>query len=331
MAGEAIGAVAGTVAGGIYDQLTMSQQDKRTKKFMDIQHKNNQEMMQQQFMNQTGLNKQGHELQYEMWLKTNYPEQVKQMKAAGLNPALMYGMKGGGGATTGSQGGGSAAGGNAGLGMAASSKGADMQAGLIAAQTEMMKANARDKNADADIKEGGGSDKMAAEIENLLAQAGKNGEEMKRLELENKMTKEVWNSRVSKEINDAVLSANQAKLAESQTSLNEEQTKYISKNFEVIAGRLNNEIIQTGILKLNAESKKIEADAKRVDSLTKKIELEVRKEITQMNIDQSEREAWIKFGSKLIGDLLGLGASIYGANTRLAGDAMKAAGDAVPL
>jgi superfamily I DNA and/or RNA helicase len=48
-----------------------------------------------------------------MWKKTNMPAQVKMMEEAGLNPALMYGMSGGGGTTAGSQGGGSASGGSA--------------------------------------------------------------------------------------------------------------------------------------------------------------------------------------------------------------------------
>ena len=37
--------------------------------------------------------------QLEMWKATNYPAQVEQMKLAGLNPALAYGMGGGGGVT----------------------------------------------------------------------------------------------------------------------------------------------------------------------------------------------------------------------------------------
>lgn len=37
--------------------------------------------------------------QLELWKATNYPAQMEQLKTAGLNPALMYGM-GGGGATT---------------------------------------------------------------------------------------------------------------------------------------------------------------------------------------------------------------------------------------
>ena len=38
--------------------------------------------------------------QLEMWKATNYPAQVEQMKLAGLNPALAYGMGGGGGVTS---------------------------------------------------------------------------------------------------------------------------------------------------------------------------------------------------------------------------------------
>ena len=37
----------------------------------------------------------------DMWNKTNYGAQMKHLQAAGLNPGLIYGMKGGGGVTTG--------------------------------------------------------------------------------------------------------------------------------------------------------------------------------------------------------------------------------------
>lgn len=126
--------------GMAYDQLTMGQQNNQQEEFMGIQHQNNLELMQQQFQNQTGLNVQGHQLQYQMWLKTNYPGQVEQLKKAGLNPALLYGKGGGSGATTGSQGGGSAAGGSAGLGMAAKAPGFE----LYGAQADLMKAQAED-------------------------------------------------------------------------------------------------------------------------------------------------------------------------------------------
>ena len=41
--------------------------------------------------------KYNHDLQYEMWNKTSPAEQLKRIKEAGLNPALMYSTGGGGG------------------------------------------------------------------------------------------------------------------------------------------------------------------------------------------------------------------------------------------
>jgi hypothetical protein len=73
----------------------------------------NKKLMGFQRNHQMQLNRQGADIQYDMWRKTNMPAQVKMMEDAGLNPALMYGMGGAGGSTTGSQGGGSASGGNA--------------------------------------------------------------------------------------------------------------------------------------------------------------------------------------------------------------------------
>ena len=42
------------------------------------------------------------ERQKEMWKATSFPAQIEQIKIAGLNPALVYGMGGSGGATVGS-------------------------------------------------------------------------------------------------------------------------------------------------------------------------------------------------------------------------------------
>mgnify|MGYP001328853928 CR=1 FL=1 len=72
------------------------------------QFRQEKQLMHQQYSNQLGLNRQGHDLQFDMWNKTNYGAQVQHMIDAGLNPALMYGSAGQGG-QTGSQTGGSAA------------------------------------------------------------------------------------------------------------------------------------------------------------------------------------------------------------------------------
>ena len=69
----------------------------------------------QQYALQAG--KQSHQYNQEMWDYTNYKNQVKHLEAAGLNPALLYGQGGGGGAT--------AAGGNAIAGSGQSAGGAN--------------------------------------------------------------------------------------------------------------------------------------------------------------------------------------------------------------
>jgi hypothetical protein len=98
----------------------------RQKKLMGFQHDY-----------QRMLNQQGHDLQMDMWNKTNYKAQVEHMKKAGLNPGLMYGQAGQGG-TTGSQGGGSAAGGSA-----AGERVMDLQNALLGAQIEKLGAETR--------------------------------------------------------------------------------------------------------------------------------------------------------------------------------------------
>tara|TARA_Y100000588_G_scaffold147771_1_gene161664 strand:- start:865 stop:1773 length:909 start_codon:yes stop_codon:yes gene_type:complete len=77
------------------------------------QHRRQRELMNLQHMNQMALNRQGHQLQFDMWKKTSYPAQLAMMKKAGLSPGLMYGGGPGQGGTTGSQTGGSASGGQA--------------------------------------------------------------------------------------------------------------------------------------------------------------------------------------------------------------------------
>tara|TARA_B110000977_G_scaffold197660_1_gene280761 strand:+ start:168 stop:929 length:762 start_codon:yes stop_codon:yes gene_type:complete len=86
---------------------------------------------------QRGLNQQGHDLQMDMWNKTNYGAQIEHMKNAGLNPALMYGMSGGGGSTTGSQGGGSQS-----MGGVEQQKNMGIEGAMAMAQMELMKAQA---------------------------------------------------------------------------------------------------------------------------------------------------------------------------------------------
>ena len=104
--------------------------------------------------------KQQNDAAYEMWEKTNYSAQKEQMKKAGLNPALMYGMSGGGGVTTGPSNAtaeGQAGNTNIGMGIQA------------VAQLELLKAQKENIEADTEAKKVG-AQKTATEIPGVLTE-----------------------------------------------------------------------------------------------------------------------------------------------------------------
>ena len=83
-----------SLKGNIFGLNNSSEQMSNQKYLMGLQHKYNEE---------SATYAQGRA--YDMWLKTNYPAQVEQMKKANLSPGLMYGQAGaGGGTVSGAQG-----------------------------------------------------------------------------------------------------------------------------------------------------------------------------------------------------------------------------------
>ena len=88
--GIGMGLISGAI-GAISRHEAERKQFQNEKELMGLQHAYNKD---------AAAYTQG--LQKEMWDYTNYENQVKHMKAAGLNPALLYGMSGGGGSTAGS-------------------------------------------------------------------------------------------------------------------------------------------------------------------------------------------------------------------------------------
>jgi hypothetical protein len=151
-----VGSAAIGAAGGL---LGMIGQGNRAKKA----HNRNKELMGMQLRNQQALNRQGQELQMKTWRDTGYSAQMEMMKEAGLNPALMYGMSGGGGQTTGSQGGGSASGNSShapmDIGASVQASLAAAQVGKIVAETDLLKKKGKETDSnivlnekDADIK-----------------------------------------------------------------------------------------------------------------------------------------------------------------------------------
>ena len=171
-------------------------------------YRNEQNLANQQYGNQRMLNKQGHDLQMDMWNKTNYGAQVQHMKDAGLNPALMYGSAGQGG-TTGSQGGGSAS-----KGSSQMNKGIDPNAMLIGAQIENIKKDTQKKEVERQNLAGetpeskGRIDKLIAEKLGLEASKVKTIQEttnLKTLDQWNKVKKGLDELKESKQVTGSQL------------------------------------------------------------------------------------------------------------------------------
>lgn len=145
------GAIAGA-AGTVLGMATQKSQDKRQvkqqQKLTDIQEASNRKLMNESY----GLQRDMYDHTY----SKNTPEaQMKNLKEAGLNPALMYGIGGQSGATAGG-GGASVSGGSA---ADAASTGNEitnkaqlgLQAGMMEAQIKVLESQAKKNEADAEL------------------------------------------------------------------------------------------------------------------------------------------------------------------------------------
>lgn len=131
VADSAIGAGMGLLLANYNDKRQLKQQGK----LQELQMRGSKEMMDYQ-----------QAQSYDMWQKTNYKAQMEQLKKAGLNPALMYGMGGGGGGTM-SSGNAQVSGGNAaaGGGEVQAMMGLQLQNKMMQAQIENIKADTTQK------------------------------------------------------------------------------------------------------------------------------------------------------------------------------------------
>lgn len=260
-----------------------------------------------------------YDKQFEMWQKTNYPEQVNQLKLAGLNPALMYGMSGGGGTTTGAgaTGVGSAnapIGGNEILGMQL----LNSQRSLIEAQTQKTKAEA-EKIAGVDTAEAekriesltqGIENQKAverlnqiqgniAEIEEMIKEEGYESilstikytariseKQLEALELNNEITRETKENKIAIVEGELIGLNVTNELKKSQIKLTEEQTK------QTIAS------VSQGWKKLTIEER---------NSLTNLANSQIAQENANTNLmDFAERARNNQFGNKIAQEALDL-------------------------
>lgn len=219
MIGQGAGIV-GTAAGilGIGEKRQDRRQIEQQERLQELQIKGNKEMSEFE-KNQ----------QLDMWNKTNYGAQVDHIKEAGLNPAMLYGMGGAGGATTGGgpgQGitGGHAATGVQGQGMAIETAMAAAQLGLMQAQTQKTKAEA-EKISGTDTTESQtrttnitqGTENLKAQNEILKVQVNKELAELGIVANEGYISANTKEARIKQIVEGAIGEALRNELTEAQT------------------------------------------------------------------------------------------------------------------
>lgn len=129
-------------------------------KLMEIQNRYNEQMA-----------KNNQQRNKDLWDYTNYENQKKHMKAAGLNPALMYGMGGGGGVSAnGAQGQGVTQPTDRSVEMGLKQQGLGLQLASIASQVDLNKSQTEKNEAEAEKIRGVDTRVQEATIDNLIAQ-----------------------------------------------------------------------------------------------------------------------------------------------------------------
>lgn len=129
-------------------------------RLMDIQNRYNEQMA-----------KNNQQRNKDLWDYTNYENQKQHIKNAGLNPALMYGMGGGGGVSaSGAQGQGVTQPTDRSVEMGLKQQGLGLQLASIASQIDLNKSQAEKNKAEAEKISGVDTKLQKATIDNLIAQ-----------------------------------------------------------------------------------------------------------------------------------------------------------------
>jgi hypothetical protein len=286
------------------------------------QHRDTKELMGMQFRNQAGLNRQGHDLQMDMWNKTNYGAQVKHMEDAGLNPALMYGSAGQGG-TTGSQGGG-----NASMGQAQQMKAMDMQNLMMGAQMEALKAKANLDNAQANKIGGVDTDLAKQSIKNMIAEAKTEGERAELVKLQGifqnitnmreddrilkniqyvgqqtrnlkqqyNLTEDQYEGLVNEAIGNGLKALNGADLIKAQTKLTNSEEQALWEKLDIMYDELM-------LKQFDTEAKIKSADASMIRA-------KVEETMEPLKLDFQKKKMWVDNGTKLISNLIGIAGNL---------------------
>lgn len=194
--------------------------------------------------------------QMDMWNATNYEAQVAHLKAAGLNPGLLYGKGGGGAATTGTAGATSVAGAQAPAGgQEAIGMGMQLQqAALMNAQKEVLESQAKLNNVTADKAAGVDTEltktqtaSLTQGIENQKAQERLTNIQSNIQEIEQDIKSQTKTATVSNIVSNADIAFNQLNILKNDSLISDNTW---SQKIDIVAAEyakliLNNELTKS--------------------------------------------------------------------------------------
>lgn len=225
--------------------------------------------------------------QLDIWNKTNYGAQVKHMKEAGLNPALMYGMGGQGGATTGGGSGAMPTGGMAESGSQQTQSMMDMA--MMAAQTKVLESQARKNEVEATKIEGVDTKNVETQTTDLLQgiENKKVQNELMKLEkewqtLENSLKESTIDTNIEKLIYETGLAKEALQQAQNETYISTE-----TRNEKI--RQINNRGVQI-ILENAAIKQGIQLDQARIKEIANNINVRLEELVISREGQQTSRE-----------------------------------------
>lgn len=251
-------------------------------------HRRNIDAQRDQMMLQQQLNKDmtdyNTDKQMDMWNKTGYGAQMKQMKDAGLNPALMYGKGGAGGSTAIAAASGSA--GNAPQIQPIDASKTTM--GLM--QLANMEAQKENIIADTNLKDVQANKLKGADTENL--QEGTKGKVLENQYLTNSMSDRI--TKAYAEGQKGVAEANKAGV-EQNVAIATEKNQIKQSDLQTINDQLRNTLTNKNITKTEAETNNV------IETLTSIVNERVlkRKGLTIQEQGNAIREAQVEIAKEL--------------------------------
>lgn len=253
-ASEAIGGAMGIVLGHFNDKRQLKQ---------------NEALIEQQIAGQKEMANYNQMLQHQMWNATNYAQQIKQLQAAGLNPGLIYGMGGAGGATTGSPGGSvntstAPTGGGEPTALAGMGLQNAMSLQLMQQQKELMEAQTQKTNAEATKISGVDTTESQTRIDNLLQgiDNARQQYEIQKLEI---TLKNIENFEKQASQNDRLdYIKYQTRMALKQLNIAENEAFISSQTYQqkidIIRQQAIGSVIQNELLKQNIQASKAQVE-----------------------------------------------------------------------